>query len=87
MRRSSLRCRSEARARPAAETLRHHRLEEDVITSIIAAVLFAIALLLHLANLSLGPLDVTFFWLAGLVCVALHLAGIGTSRRAYARRG
>jgi hypothetical protein len=81
-----LRCRSDAPPRPAAETLRHHRLEEDVITSIIAAVLFAIALLLHLADLSLGPLDMTFFWLAGLVCVALHLAGIGTSRRAYARR-
>ena len=48
--------------------------------------LFAVALLLHLSGLALGPLDTTFFWLAGLVCVALHLAGIGTSRRAYARR-
>ena len=42
--------------------------------------------LLHLANLSLGPLDVTFFELAGLVAVALHLAGIGAARRSYARR-
>ena len=56
------------------------------MTDIVAAVLFAIALLLHLANLSLGPLDVTFFQLAGFVAVALHLAGIGTSRRAYSRR-
>ena len=43
--------------------------------------LFAIALVLHLAGLSLGPLDVTFFELAGLVAVALHLAGIGATRR------
>jgi hypothetical protein len=60
--------------------------EEAVITAIVAAVLFAIALVLHLAGLSLGPLDVTFFQLAGLLCVGLHLAGIGTSRRVYARR-
>jgi len=81
-----LRCRSDARARPAAEILRHHQFEEDVITAIVAAVLFAIALVLHLAGLSLGPLDVTFFELAGLVAVALHLAGIGATRRSYARR-
>ncbi len=63
-----------------------HQPEEAVITAIVAAVLFAIALLLHLANLSLGPLDVTFFELAGLVAVALHLAGIGASYRSRARR-
>lgn len=49
------------------------------MTAIIAAVLFAIALLLHLAGLALGPLDVTFFELAGLIAAALHLAGIGSS--------
>lgn len=81
-----MRCRFDARARPGPETLRHHRLKEAVISAIVAAVLFAIALLLHLANLSLGPLDVTFFELAGLVAVALHLAGIGAARRSYARR-
>jgi len=81
-----LRCRSDAWPRPVAETLRHHRFGEDVITAIVAAVLFAIALVLHLAGLSLGPLDVTFFELAGLVAVALHLAGIGATRRGYARR-
>ena len=63
-----------------------HRLEEAVITAIIAAVLFAIALLLHLGGLSLGPLDVTFFELAGLIAAALHLAGIGASYRSRARR-
>ena len=63
-----------------------HRHEEAVITAIIAAVLFGIALLLHLAGLSLGPLDVTFFELAGLIAAALHLAGIGASYRSRARR-
>jgi hypothetical protein len=63
-----------------------HQLKEAVITAIVAAVLFAIALLLHLANLSLGPLDVIFFELAGLVAVALHMAGIGAAYRTRARR-
>ena len=81
-----MRCRSDAWPRPAAETLRHHRFEEDVITAIVAAVLFAIALVMHLADFPLGPLDATFFELAGLVAVALHLAGIGATRRGYARR-
>jgi len=63
-----------------------HHLLEAVITAIIAAVLFGIALLLHLANLSLGPLDTEFFWLAGLVAVALHLAGVGAHYRGRVRR-
>jgi len=50
------------------------------MTAIVGAVLLAIALLLHLAKLSLGPLDVTFFALAGLLALALHLAGVGTRR-------
>ena len=56
------------------------------MTAIIAAVLFAIGLLLHLTGLSLGPLDVTFFELAGLIAAALHLAGIGSAVRTRARR-
>jgi hypothetical protein len=63
-----------------------HRYEEAVITAIIAAVLFAIALVLHLAGLSLGPLDSTFFMLGGLIAAALHLAGIGTTYRGRVRR-
>ena len=58
-------------------------IEEVVISAIIAAVLFAIALLMHLARFSIGPLDATFFEYAGLIGVALHLAGIGA---AYRRR-
>jgi hypothetical protein len=55
------------------------------MTAIVGAVLLAIALLLHLAKLSLGPLDVTFFELAGLLALALHLAGVGTRRPAGSR--
>lgn len=69
----------------ASETAGPHRHEEAVITAIIAAVLFAIALILHLTGLSLGPLDVTFFQIAGLLAAALHLAGIGTSHRGRVR--
>ncbi len=51
------------------------------MTAIVGAVLLAVALLLHLANLSLGPLDVTFFELAGLLALALHFAGVGAGYR------
>ena len=78
---SSLACRS-GRTGPVA-----HRHEETVITAIIAAVLFGIALLLHLAGLSLGPLDVTFFELAGLSWPSPCTSpGIGASFRSRARR-
>ena len=62
-----------------------HRLEEAVISAIVAAVLFAIALLLHIFGQALGPLDSTFFMLAGLIAAALHLAGIGSNRRSRVR--
>jgi hypothetical protein len=65
---------------------RPHRLEEAVIVAVIAAVMFALALLLHVSGLSLGPLDATFFELAGLLCVALYLAGVGTTMRGRLRR-
>lgn len=56
------------------------------MTAIVAAVLFVVALLLHLAGIALGPLDVTFFELAGAVAVALYLlAGIGAARPARRR--
>jgi hypothetical protein len=79
----SIRCTGETSAR---ETAAPHRLKEAVITAIIAAVLFAIALLLHLAGQGLGPLDQTFFLYAGLIAAALHLAGIGTHYRGRVRR-
>ncbi|MFC4945918.1 hypothetical protein [Pseudonocardia sp. GCM10023141] len=59
--------------------------EGAIITAIAAAVLFAIALILHLAHLSLGPLDEWAFVFAGLLLAALHLAGVGTARRVRRR--
>ena len=48
--------------------------------AIIAAVLFALALIFDLANTSLGAIDATALMLAGLLCVALHLAGAASWR-------
>jgi hypothetical protein len=50
--------------------------------AIIAAVLFGLALILDLANASLGTaITTTTLLLAGLLCIALHMAGIGVSGR------
>ncbi|MGH3657787.1 MAG: hypothetical protein ACRDUA_14120 [Micromonosporaceae bacterium] len=50
--------------------------------AVIAAVLFGIALLLQLAGNEFGPvLEVATLTTAGLLCVALHLAGVGTTWR------
>ena len=50
--------------------------------AIIAAVLFGLALILDLANASLGAAITTnTLLLAGLLCVALHMAGIGVNAR------
>ena len=47
--------------------------------AIIAAVLFAFALLLELVETSVGTvITATTLTTAGLLCVALHLAGVGT---------
>jgi hypothetical protein len=50
--------------------------------AVIGAVLFALALILQLAGASIGS---TITWetiiTAGLLCLALHLAGIGTRAR------
>jgi hypothetical protein len=45
--------------------------------AIIAAVLFAIALVFDLAGIVIGRLDTVAFLAAGLLCLALHLAGVG----------
>jgi hypothetical protein len=54
--------------------------------AIVAAVLFLIALILELVGFSLGVFTATVFVTAGLLCVALHLAGVGANRRVFARR-
>jgi hypothetical protein len=57
--------------------------------AIVAAVLFAIALIMDLAHVGLGSaITPTTLLEAGLLCVALHLAGVGatTSRPTWSRR-
>jgi hypothetical protein len=58
--------------------------------AIIAAILFGIALIFNLAGTTLGThIGFSTFLLAGLLCMALHMAGVGTStnwRGGYRRR-
>lgn len=50
--------------------------------AIAAAVLFVIALILDLAGvIAIGPIDVLTFITAGLLCLALQLAGVGAGSR------
>jgi hypothetical protein len=58
------------------------------VTAIIAAVLFALALLFQLANFSISVITATVLVTAGLLCVALHMAGVGNTVRVrgYTRR-
>ena len=58
------------------------------MTAIIAAVLFALALLFQLANISVSVITASVLMTAGLLCVALHLAGVGNAVRVrgYTRR-
>lgn len=54
--------------------------------AIVAAVLFAIALVFDLAGIVLGPVDAFAFLAAGLFCLALQLAGVGAgSTRSWRR--
>jgi hypothetical protein len=56
--------------------------------AIIAVVLFALVLILDIAKTDLGPVLTTgFLTTAGLLCIALHLAGAGAwGRRVRGRR-
>lgn len=54
--------------------------------AIVAAIMFAIALILDLAGvIAIGPLDVLTFITAGLLCLALQLAGVGAGFRSSRR--
>jgi hypothetical protein len=55
----------------------HSSCKEAIMFAIIAAILFAIALILGLAGVGLGPVGPQTFTVAGLLCLALHLAGLG----------
>jgi hypothetical protein len=54
------------------------------MTAIAAAVLFGLALIFELAGISLQIITSQVLIVAGLLCVALHLAGVGS--RTYAGR-
>ncbi|RKT56667.1 hypothetical protein [Saccharothrix australiensis] len=55
--------------------------------AIIAAVIFGLALLLDLADATLGSvIDGGTLLVAGLLCVALHLAGVGAGARPFSFR-
>ena len=59
--------------------------------AIIAAIVFGFALLLDLLGTDLGApdaLNTSTLTVAGLLCIALHLAGVGTGwrRSRYLRR-
>lgn len=56
--------------------------------AIVAAVIFGLALLFDLADASVGDaFDSTTLLFAGLLCMALHLAGVGVGVRRPAWRG
>lgn len=55
------------------------------MVAIAAAVLFGLALLFELIPYSVSILTPQTLTTAGLLCVALHLAGIGTARPARRR--
>ncbi|MGI5125756.1 hypothetical protein ACQEVB_02960 [Pseudonocardia sp. CA-107938] len=56
------------------------------MTALIAAVLFGIALIFQLFSISLSVITAQVLITAGLLCVALYLAGVGSARRSYRRR-
>lgn len=50
--------------------------------AIIAAVIFALSLLFDLFEVTVGDaFDAQTLLFAGLLCIALHLAGVGTTTR------
>jgi hypothetical protein len=60
--------------------------QEVTMLAVVAAVLFLIALVFELAGFTLGPAGASAFITAGLLCLALHLAGVGASSTRSWRR-
>jgi hypothetical protein len=60
--------------------------EGRAMLAIIAAVLFGLALIFELAGISLDIVTSQVLVTAGLLCVALHLAGVGARSSWRARR-
>jgi hypothetical protein len=56
--------------------------------AIVAVVIFGLMLILDLANKNLGdPFGAGTLMIAGFLCIALHMAGVGTAWRGFGRRG
>lgn len=49
--------------------------------AIIAAVIFGLALILDFADTTMGTIDGGTLLVAGLLCLSLHLAGLGANTR------
>lgn len=58
------------------------------MVAIVAAVLFGLALLFQLAGIAVSVITADVLITAGLLCVALHLAGVGNTVKVsgYRRR-
>lgn len=54
--------------------------------AIVAAGLFLLALIFELAGVAVSVISATVLLTVGLMCLALHLAGIGATKRRFARR-
>jgi hypothetical protein len=54
--------------------------------AVVAAVLFALALLFELASLSLSVITSSLLVTAGLLCLALYFTGVGARQVTYRRR-
>ncbi|HYH29046.1 MAG TPA: hypothetical protein VD903_01575 [Pseudonocardia sp.] len=54
--------------------------------AVVAAVLFGLALLFELAGISIQVITHSLLVTAGLLCLALYLAGVGSRQVTYRRR-
>lgn len=54
--------------------------------AIVAAVLFLIALIFQLAGITLSVITAPVLVTAGLLCLALHLAGVLAGTKTFAQR-
>jgi hypothetical protein len=54
--------------------------------AVVAAVLFGLALLFELAGISIAVITSSLLVTAGLLCLALYFAGVGSREVTYRRR-
>jgi hypothetical protein len=54
--------------------------------AVVAAVLFGLALIFQLAGLQIEVITSTLLVTAGLLCLALYFAGVGSRQVTYRRR-